>query len=255
MSETISSPIEEKGRLSFFYDKNWKPFQLFIRKRFALPRRVLRNIYDESFYQLAKEANTPSEDNAIPLKIKLFRKGTELILQSDKGEKERTDSKAFEEEWQQQELYIGIYRLVRVWLAERENIQDLAEEDILDCIRKVAGKARIGWPDAEHTEMLKRQKQIGRYLSEEMKQRERFELERLIDKDNAFRLQYEATTLFSDTEDNVADDREKEEIFRNWSDTDLQAFLKEKRNNRRFLWQAALLALILFLLNLLMKAF
>ena len=88
-----------------------------------------------------------------------------------------------------------------------------------------------------------------------MKQRERFELERLIDKDNAFRLQYEATTLFSDTEDNVADDREKEEIFRNWSDTDLQAFLKEKRNNRRFLWQAALLALILFLLNLLMKAF
>ena len=99
MSETISSPIEEKGRLSFFYDKNWKPFQLFIRKRFALPRRVLRNIYDESFYQLAKEANTPSEDNAIPLKIKLFRKGIELILQSDKGEKERTDSKAFEEEF------------------------------------------------------------------------------------------------------------------------------------------------------------
>ena len=247
--------MQEKGRLSFFYDRNWKPFQLFVRKRFPLPRGFMRNIYDESFRQLATWVKEKPDEANIPLKIRWFRQAIELIRQSDKGKKELADTKAFEEEWQQQEHYIGIYRLVRDWLAEREDKQDIPEEEILACVRKVAEKAGITWPEAEHTELLKRQKQVERYLSEEMKQRERFDLERLIEKDDAYRWQYEATTLLSDTEDNVADDREKEEILRNWSDSDLQAFLKEKRNNRRFLWQAALLALILFLLNLLMKAF
>ena len=130
--------MQEKGRLSFFYDRNWKPFQLFVRKRFPLPRGFMRNIYDESFRQLAMWVKEKPDEANIPLKIRWFRQAIELIHQSDKGKKELADTKAFEEEWQQQEHYIGIYRLVRDWLAEREDKQDIPEEEVLACVRKVA---------------------------------------------------------------------------------------------------------------------
>lgn len=255
MNEQLFLSEQDKEQLSFFYDRNWEPFRQFIRKRFRLSSFLLRKIYEESFGRLAEQIR---EGNAItvPLKIALYRIASEKVqhLPATKR-KELPDVSAFQAEWQAQERYIQIYQVVKVWLDEEK--EAYSDEEKYVCIRKVAEMEAIEWPaSVPHDEEIKRQKEIECYLFGEMKSRERFELEKVLHEDKVSRWsQYEAITLFTDTANNVADDEELKEIIESWKAEAVQSLLREKRTNRRFLWQAGLVALILFLLNLLMRAF
>lgn len=255
MSETFPLPKQEKEILSFFYDKHWKSFLQFIRKRFPLSTGILREIYDDSFYRLAEQFSDGTKCVDTPLKILLFREAVEQLLQSKYAKKAVTENTDFQKEWQQQEDYIEIYRNVKVWLEEKEKQPEITGSERYDCIRKLAERIDRMWTESEPAELLKRQMRIERYLAEELSQRERFELESDLNKDEAFQLQYEATTLFVDTRNNLMEDMEIVAIFRECQTESIRWISKEKRARRNFLWQAALVALILFLLNLLMKAF
>lgn len=251
---------EEKALISYYYDKNWDAFKSFLRKRFALPDFSLRKLYAASFSELIAKVHQHQFDlgNA-PFKIQLFRLGSQnaiaFLTGLSKNVPEKTPAYLKEYDWQEQ--YIQIHRCVfhAIWGTDSV-MHELEPAEMLNCIRqllsiqKIKADPRLENPTAE---IFSSQDDMIAYFRDALSLPERRRIEKRVKEDPTFAQQYDATMLYLETEANILDELELIRVIKDTPKDIFPLLVKEKQANRRFIWQAAVVALILFLLNCLMK--
>ncbi len=251
---------EEKAIVSYYYDKNWNAFKSFLRKRFALSDSSLRRLYVASFSELVEKVHQQSFNlEKVPFKIQLFRLGSQravelLAVQSKEIPKE---TPAYLEEYAWQEQYIQIHRCVYCAIHGKDSIiRELEPTEMLVCIRQLLSiqgiKEKQCW-NRPMEEVLSTQDKICAYYNGSVNASQRHELEKRVKEDQEFAQQYDATMLYLETEENILNELELIHVIKDAPKELFPLLLKEKKMNKRFIWQAAIVALILFLLNCLIK--
>ena len=251
---------EEKTIISYYYDKNWNAFKSFLRKRFAFSNSIIRKLYEASFSELIEKVRQGRfELENIPFKVELFRIGSQrainLLEKQSKDIPEKTS--AYLEEYAWQEQYIQIHRCVYRMICGKDSvIHELESSSMLACIKKlvsIQGVKETQWLEKPTEEISIRQDEMVAYFRDTLSVSERRKIEKKVKEDSVYAQQYDSTMLYLETETNILDELELVRIIKEAPKELFTFMIKEKQVNRRFIWQAAIVALILFLLNCLMK--
>ncbi len=253
---------EENEILSYGYDSYWPSFKEYVRTRYSVPSLIMRRCYAAGCLAMAHEIRSGKiKPCTIPLKIRWFQLAEQEIgsYYIEQQQPVPNETVAYRREVARQKEYQPVYRLVGELLtAASENGQpsEWTPEERLQAVRKVAalqGHYNDAWLARSVSELLANQEPIVAYCEGILPEKERKILEKRVQNDADFGTQYDMTLLTWETERAVCLDIDTIRVVHTVPERSLERLMKEKQKNRYFIWQAAIVALLLLLLKCFMN--